>query len=211
MVSTSIIYDCSPYMIANMNISYVCSQNVTNYQHFGEAQRGKCPLHENIENRHEQEVKKAAEVAMAKVRADNPGLSDADLMVKVSDQVKQAEDARRGQAAAEANAFPYHMVGDVLRNRGFPEPGAGARAQPAVPPPPQVLLPAVQYVPPPFAYAQVPMFVQPVRPIQFVQPPGYVGPVPQQHVPQLPQYVKYRPLVAPWPRCRLYHPPNQYC
>lgn len=84
----------------------MCSKNVRDYQHFGEGQRlvegrrtDKCPLHENVEDRHEQEVKKAADEAMAKVRAENPGLSDADLMVKVSDRVKQAEDARRGRAA----------------------------------------------------------------------------------------------------------------
>jgi TRIAD3 protein (E3 ubiquitin-protein ligase RNF216) len=47
--------------------SYVCSKNVTDYNHFGEARTGKCPLHENVEDRHEQEVKRAAEEAMAKV------------------------------------------------------------------------------------------------------------------------------------------------
>ncbi|KAI4686295.1 hypothetical protein J4E81_008647 [Alternaria sp. BMP 2799] len=94
---------------------YVCSKNVTDYNHFGESRAGKCPLHENVEDRHEQEVKRAADEAMAKVRVDNPGLSDADLMVKVSDRVKQAEDARKGRAGVEAQAFPYHMVGEQLR------------------------------------------------------------------------------------------------
>ena len=89
---------------------------MTDYSHFGDPQAGKCPLHENIEERHEQEVKRAADEAMAKVRRDNPGLSDADLMVKVSDRVKQAEEARRGRLQAEANAFPYHMVGDQLHH-----------------------------------------------------------------------------------------------
>ncbi|KAL7772070.1 hypothetical protein CFE70_002023 [Pyrenophora teres f. teres 0-1] len=63
---------------------YVCSKNVTDYNHFGNVEAGKCPLHENVEDRHEKEVKKAAGDAMAKVRADNPGLSDADLMIKVT-------------------------------------------------------------------------------------------------------------------------------
>ncbi|KAI4946320.1 hypothetical protein J4E86_009025 [Alternaria arbusti] len=94
---------------------YVCSKNVTDYNHFGESRAGKCPLHENVEDRHEQEVKRAADEAMAKVRVDNPGLSDADLMVKVSDRVKQAEDTRKGRAGIEAQAFPYHMVGEQLR------------------------------------------------------------------------------------------------
>ena len=76
-----------------------------NYEHFGEAQSGKCPLHDNVENRHEQEVKKAADEAMAKVRVDNPGLSDADLMIQVSDRVKQAENARKERAAASKLSF----------------------------------------------------------------------------------------------------------
>ncbi|KAG9186473.1 E3 ubiquitin-protein ligase RNF216 [Alternaria panax] len=116
---------------------YVCSKNVPDYNHFGEAVAGKCPLHENIEDRHEQEVKRAANEAMAKVRADNPGLSDADLMVKVSDRVKQAEDERKGRATAEAQAFPYHMVGEQLRRA------------PIVPPmPPMPPMPAFGHPPP---------------------------------------------------------------
>jgi len=74
---------------------------------------------------------------MAKVRTDNPGLSDADLMVKVSDRVRQAEDKRKGQAIAEAQRFPYHMVGDELRR--FPLPQAVGPIQPP---------PVLQYVPP---------------------------------------------------------------
>lgn len=196
-----------------MDPSYVCSKNVSDYQHFGEAQGGKCPLHDSIEARHEQEVKKAAEEAMAKVRADNPGLSDADLMIKVSDRVKQAEDARKSQGAADANAFPYRMVGNVL-HRAIP---AGVGAQPAVPPPPQFARPAAQYVPPPpYAIAHLPVLVQPVRPVEFGHPFGYMGPAPQQ---QPPQYAFHRPfapadqlpLVPACPRCYMYHPPNQRC
>ncbi|CAE7011220.1 hypothetical protein PTNB73_00642 [Pyrenophora teres f. teres] len=109
---------------------YVCSKNVTDYNHFGNVEAGKCPLHENVEDRHEKEVKKAAGDAMAKVRADNPGLSDADLMIKVSDRVKQAEDARKGQALAQAQRFPYHMIGDELRRFPLPPQPAGAPVQP---------------------------------------------------------------------------------
>ncbi|KAH9870410.1 hypothetical protein IAQ61_005885 [Plenodomus lingam] len=101
---------------------YVCSKNVTGYDHFGEFEHGKCPLHENIEDRHEEEVKKAADEAMTKLRAENPDLSEADLMIKVSDRVKQVEDVRKGRAAAEAGAFPFHMVGEQLHNRALPRP-----------------------------------------------------------------------------------------
>jgi hypothetical protein len=58
---------------------------------------------------------------MAKVKAENPELSEADLMVQVSDRVKQAEAARKGRAAERLNEFPYEMLGDQLAHRpGFP-------------------------------------------------------------------------------------------
>ena len=67
-------------------------------------------------------MKKAADQAMAQVRADNPDLSDADLMIQVSDRVKQAEAARKGRAAAVLNEFPQHMVRDQhARGHNHPE------------------------------------------------------------------------------------------
>ena len=58
--------------------SYVCSKDIKDYKHF--SNHGKdgegCPLHDNIEERHEQEVKKAAEEAISKVKAENPGILD---------------------------------------------------------------------------------------------------------------------------------------
>lgn len=81
-------------------------------------------------------MKKAADEAMAKVKAENPSLSDADLMVQVSDRVKQAELARKGQAAERQDVFPYHMVGDILAHR--PEFLGAA--------PPPIVRPQHQYV-----------------------------------------------------------------
>ena len=106
--------------------SYLCSKDVNNYDHFGDPNRGRCALHDNVEDTHEQAVKKAADDAMAQVRAENPGVSDADLMIQVSDRVKQAEAARKGQAAERLNEFPYHMLGDQLAHRpGFLPPPPG--------------------------------------------------------------------------------------
>lgn len=60
---------------------------------------------------------------MAQVRAENPEVSDADLMVQVSNRVKQAEAARRERAGERLNEFPYEMVGDQLAHRhGFAGP-----------------------------------------------------------------------------------------
>ncbi|XPS75155.1 RBR-type E3 ubiquitin transferase [Ascochyta lentis] len=120
---------------------YICSKNVNNYEHFGDVNKGRCALHDNVEDVHEQEVKKAAEEAMAKVKAENPTLSDADLMVEVSDRVKQAELARRGRAAQRLNRFPFHMVGPLLAHRdglvGEAPPPPRDRIRPPARPPPR--------------------------------------------------------------------------
>jgi TRIAD3 protein (E3 ubiquitin-protein ligase RNF216) len=170
---------------------------VTNYEHFGEVARGRCPLHENVEDRHEQEVKKAADEAMAKVRAENPHLSDADLMVKVSDKVKQAEDVRRGQAQAQAQAFPYHMVNQQLQQR-VPPPAMQLqqpprRAGPAYPPAPQ-------YVHQPHAFLPAPHIFH----------HHHMQPVPYQQNPPLPHpYVQFAPY--PYnPYYYYYGPPNRH-
>lgn len=102
--------------------SYICSKDVANYDHFGDPNKGRCALHDNVEEVHEQEVKKAADEAMAQARAENPDLSDADLMIQVSDRVKQAEAARKGRAAAVLNELPPHMARDQhARRHDVPE------------------------------------------------------------------------------------------
>ncbi|KNG51460.1 ring finger domain-containing protein [Stemphylium lycopersici] len=176
---------------------YVCSTNVTDYNHFGEA-RGKCPLHENIEDRHEQEVKRAADEAMAKVRAENPSLTDADLMIKVSDRVKQAEDARRGRAVADAQAFPYHIV----------HPIHAAQPRVAPPPLPPFQAPAPQYVHPYPEVVPVPAFGRPMQPMYPFRHMGHYGGVPPQ---QVYPNVFHHAWAAPCARCYLHHPPNQLC
>lgn len=94
---------------------------MNDYEHFGDPTQGRCALHDNVEDVHEQAVKRAANEAMAKVRAENPELSEADLMVEVSDCVKQTEAVHRGRAAARLNEFPYEMLANQLVHRpGFP-------------------------------------------------------------------------------------------
>ena len=82
---------------------YVCSTSISNYNHFdqspsGNAQGGpgqkKCPLYDNVEERHEREVKEAEATARADVLRDNPDLSSQDLEIKVSDAVKKADSDR---------------------------------------------------------------------------------------------------------------------
>ncbi|KAJ4329868.1 hypothetical protein N0V87_010496 [Didymella glomerata] len=112
---------------------YICSKNVNNYEHFGDPDKGRCALHDNVEDVHEQAVKRAADETMARVKAGNPELSEADLMVQVSARVQQAEAARRGRAVERLNEFPYKMLADQLVHRpGFPRipPLQGADAEP---------------------------------------------------------------------------------
>lgn len=75
---------------------YVCSKSLTNYDHFehttGRATGTgkKCPLYDNVEERHEREVKEAGAAARAAVVAENPDVSAEDLEIKVSDAVKKS-------------------------------------------------------------------------------------------------------------------------
>ena len=91
---------------------YVCSKNVTNYEHFG---NDKCPLHDNHEARHEEEVQKAEKEALAKIRADRPDISEEELKIEVSDRVKKQESDRIRRAQAHNDGFDFHMAGNELR------------------------------------------------------------------------------------------------
>lgn len=78
--------------------SYVCSQDVHDYKHFG---AGQCPLYDDTDARHDDEVKAAEAEALKKVRVDNPDMTEEELKVKVSDAVnaqeRQARERRRRQ------------------------------------------------------------------------------------------------------------------
>jgi hypothetical protein len=143
-------------------ISYVCSKNVTDYNHFSGGQgRGRCPLHDNVETRHDLEVKKAAAEAIKKAKAENPDMSSTDLMVQVSDRVKRAEEARRDPAQVQHNAFPVHFAGGAFVHAPVPPPPPPliARAHPAIQPLPQ-------YVPvPPFEQAPLYDFFPQPQPV----------------------------------------------
>lgn len=90
---------------------YVCSETVKDYNHFDQIHPGarglgvagsatkQCPLYDNVEERHEREVKQAEEAARAEVLAENPNIDQADLDIKVSDAVKKSTADRVGQAA----------------------------------------------------------------------------------------------------------------
>ncbi len=77
---------------------YVCSKSC-DYNHFNDPGRGgkvgNCPLFESVEKRHEEEVKKAEKEALDKVLADHPEYSEADLKIKMSENVKKDDERRK--------------------------------------------------------------------------------------------------------------------
>lgn len=92
---------------------YACSKNVVNYNHFG---RTACPLNDNVEERHEKDVKAAEEAARAQVQAENPDVATEHLDFKVSERVKQDERAaeeRRRRHLHGGVAYP-HWAGNRI-------------------------------------------------------------------------------------------------
>jgi len=79
---------------------YVCSASVEGYDHFdqrfrpgqvpGPNDRKPCPLQDNVEERHEREVKEAEVTARAQVVQENPDITAEDLEIKISDAVKSS-------------------------------------------------------------------------------------------------------------------------
>jgi TRIAD3 protein (E3 ubiquitin-protein ligase RNF216) len=88
---------------------YVCSISLKDYNHFDQSLSGtaqgskvKCPLYDNVEERHEREVREAEAAARAQVVSENPDVSVDDLEIKVSDAVKKATADRIRQAGGPA-------------------------------------------------------------------------------------------------------------
>ena len=77
---------------------YVCSKSC-DYSHFDDTRRGgkpgNCPLFESVEERHDNEVKKAEQEALDKIRAEHPEYTEEDLKIKVSEKVKKDDERRK--------------------------------------------------------------------------------------------------------------------
>lgn len=114
---------------------YVCSESLKNYDHFdqapgrtvaGEDKSKKCPLYDNVEERHEREVKEAEAAARAQIAAENPDVSPDDLEIKVSNAVKKSTADRiknaGGPGGGGVGRYPYMPAGlrDAMRGLGVP-------------------------------------------------------------------------------------------
>ncbi|KAH7411416.1 hypothetical protein BKA64DRAFT_380792 [Cadophora sp. MPI-SDFR-AT-0126] len=77
---------------------YVCSKSC-DYNHFNDPSRGgkpgNCPLFESVEQRHDEEVKRAEKDALQKVLSDHPEYSEEDLKIKMSENVKKDDEKRK--------------------------------------------------------------------------------------------------------------------
>nr|POE82674.1 isoform 2 of e3 ubiquitin-protein ligase [Quercus suber] len=118
---------------------YVCSATLKNYDHFesgrpreqtnAKAATKKCPLFDNVEERHSNEVKEAEAVAKAKIMEEIPDIDPAALRIKMSDAVVQAELNRINRAEVNARGIlpprpnPVGFAGGMNR---FPRPPGGA-------------------------------------------------------------------------------------
>lgn len=86
---------------------YVCSETLKGYDHFDQTPQGdprpggKCPLYDNLEQRHEREVNAAEAAARTQVLAKNPDVVPEDLEIKVSDAVKKSTEQRIRRAGPE--------------------------------------------------------------------------------------------------------------
>lgn len=111
---------------------YVCSATVKDYNHFDQggylgrnvkgSQGKKCPLYDNVEERHEREVKEAEVKARAEALEANPDVSAEDLEIKVSDAVKQADSQRIKRAGGRAAFLGDPGVPFAVRRPDFLPP-----------------------------------------------------------------------------------------
>ena len=116
---------------------YVCSKDITKdgYTHFNESARGgrpgQCPLFDNTEQRHDEDVKKAEQKALEKVRAENPGFSEDELKVKVSDAVEKNEKERIRLANAAHGRYLPPRIPDMVGGQVRPIPPVPLAQAPA--------------------------------------------------------------------------------
>ncbi|TKA25193.1 hypothetical protein B0A50_05891 [Salinomyces thailandicus] len=92
---------------------YVCSKSLKDYEHFDQSSHGrgrnegKCPLYDNVEERHEREVKEAETAAKKQMLEENPEISAEDLEIKLSDSVRKADIDKAARAARGHAGLPY--------------------------------------------------------------------------------------------------------
>ncbi|RFU32068.1 hypothetical protein B7463_g4246, partial [Scytalidium lignicola] len=98
---------------------YVCHKSCT-YDHFNDPGRGgkpgNCPLFENVEDRHNSEVKKAEREALKKVQEAHPEYNEEDLKIHLSEKVIKDDTKRRAKHARDRYVVPpYDEAHPILQ------------------------------------------------------------------------------------------------
>ncbi|KAL2267282.1 hypothetical protein VTJ83DRAFT_4559 [Remersonia thermophila] len=116
---------------------YVCSESC-DYSHFDDPSRGgkpgNCPLFDNVEDRHRDEVRRAEEEARKKVIESNPLVDVEMLKIQFSDKVKEGEERRKGPPNAPPPP-PLRRGGPMEAADGMAH-GVGLAGNVVIPPPP---------------------------------------------------------------------------
>ncbi|KAG4431417.1 hypothetical protein IFR05_013098 [Cadophora sp. M221] len=165
---------------------YVCSKSC-DYNHFNDPSRGgkagNCPLFESVEQRHDEEVKKAEKEALEKVLADHPEYSEEDLKVKMSENVKKDDEKRKSmdpRVRLEAMRIAVGRPGlraamNFMELRPMmPHPPAMRRREHDLPDFPQLL-------------HEPPAYIDPIDPIYGDLAVGMIG---RDDMPRYPGYIR---------------------
>lgn len=177
-----------------------------------------------MEERHDQEIQEAAKIAMAKVKTQNPDLTEDDLKIQLSDEVKRREAERKLRANPNGYVGPVGPVGVIPQyvpgQPGAPPMGVRRENPAFIPPvrgilrrqpPPQIIQPPppipIPAPPPPVVAAAAAAKAQTQRPIQRVvnmiraknsPQPAPAPPPPRRHRPMPPPapYIRAPPRLA---------------
>ncbi|KAK4248301.1 hypothetical protein C7999DRAFT_40445 [Corynascus novoguineensis] len=102
---------------------YVCSKSC-DYTHFDDRSRGgkkgNCPLFDDVEQRHEDEVKAAEELARKQVVSENPNVDEDLLKVNFSEEVRRDEERRRARRPGPRPVAHHHPIQAAHFAQGVP-------------------------------------------------------------------------------------------
>ena len=97
---------------------YVCSEDVTDYSHFGDEEFGRCPMYGDIQDKLRSDVAKAEEATVQQLLRDRAELNDEDVRVN--------KNTDRGDREAEGDFLGALMTDlTIERQLWIPEPTNG--------------------------------------------------------------------------------------
>ncbi|EWC47947.1 hypothetical protein DRE_02829 [Drechslerella stenobrocha 248] len=170
---------------------YLCSKVIKDYKHFNDSSRGgragNCLLFDNTDERHHNEVQAAEQAAINRVRAENPGISEEAMRVKLSRVVLDEERQRIEDGNRRLGINNPPAIAAVAAKTPVLQPQPLIRRLPAGPP--QVNLPA-----PPANFLQALQGIPPGAGPQAPAGPVIYNPVPIPFQPVLAQQLPHNPV-----------------